>query len=298
MIRTFPSIAAIAIVTAACGEPTSPRAGEPIVIAHRGASFVAPEHTIPAYEFAVAQGADFIEQDIARTKDGILVVIHDPTLDRTARGPVADCTGAVGDKTLEQLKRCDFGSWFNEAYPQRASPSFVGLRIQTLDETIGRFVGRAGFYIEIKNPERYPGIEQDLVTLIRSYPFHFAGGPDTQVFVQSFSAESLERLHVVDRAIPLVQLLGDEEFTDIASQLVAIRRYAMGIAPRSNRVNHSLLVFAETECLLVHPYGAESDEEVQSLLRGKVAGLFTDRPEALRASVRGHETSPAGRGSC
>ncbi len=298
MVKRFRAIAIIVTVCASCGEPTAPRDTEPIVIAHRGASFAAPEHTVPAYALAIAQGADFIEQDIARTKDGILVVIHDPSLDRTARGPVADCTGAVGSKTVEQLRRCDFGSWFNDAYPSRAKPEFVALRIQTLREVIERFIDQAGFYIEIKNPELYPGIEQDLVTLLRSYPFYFAGGPNTPVFVQSFSAESLERMHSIDRAIPLIQLLGDEELPDIPARLDAIGRFAMGIGPRSNRVSQELLVFAEVECLLVHPYGAESEGEVQSLLRARVAGLFSDRPDVLRASVRGYETSAAGQGRC
>lgn len=298
MIRKFLSIVIVAIAASGCSEPTGPRVGEPIVIAHRGASFAAPEHTIAAYELAISQGADFIEQDIARSKDGVLVVIHDPSLDRTARGPVADCTGAVSDKTVEQLKRCDFGSWFNDAYPERASPAYLGLRIQTLDEVLERFIGRAGFYIEIKNPERYPGIEQELVTLLRSHSFIRAGGQDVPVFVQSFSAESLELMHALDRSIPLIQLLGDEEVPDIPGRLDAIGRYAIGIAPRSNRVTHQLLVYAEIKCLLVHPYGAESEAEVQSLLRGRVAGLFTDRPDALRASVRGYETFATGRGSC
>ncbi len=297
MVNRFLTIAIVA-TSIGCREPTSPRAGEPIVIAHRGASFAAPEHTIPAYELAIAQGADFIEQDIARTRDGVLVVIHDPSLDRTARGPVADCTGAVSDKTVEQLKRCDFGSWFNDAYPDRASAAYIGLRIQTLDEVIAKFIARAGFYIEIKNPERYPGIEQDLLTLLRSFPFSFAAGPRPPVFVQSFSAESLERLHALDRSIPLVQLLGDEELADIPGRLGAIRRYAIGIAPRSNRVTGPLLVHAGNECLLVHPYGADSEEQVRSLLDAKVDGLFTDRPDVLRASALGYETSLASRESC
>src|SRR4028119_1977971 len=106
-------------------------------VGHRGASGYAPEHTIPAYDLALKMGADYIEQDLQLTKDGVLVVLHDETLDRTAR-PTAesapgDCTGLVREKTLAQIKTCDVGSWFNEAYPQYARPEYVGLKIPTLE---------------------------------------------------------------------------------------------------------------------------------------------------------------------
>ena len=70
-----------------------------VVIAHRGASADAPEHTFAAYDLALEQGADYLEQDLQLTSDGVLVVLHDGTLDRTASGPAEACTGAVGDKT-------------------------------------------------------------------------------------------------------------------------------------------------------------------------------------------------------
>lgn len=66
----------------------------------RGASGYAPEHTIASYDLALQLGADYIEQDLQLTKDGVLVALHDPTLNRTARGLAANCTGLVIDKTL------------------------------------------------------------------------------------------------------------------------------------------------------------------------------------------------------
>ncbi|MBP7630999.1 MAG: hypothetical protein KA758_11150, partial [Acidimicrobiales bacterium] len=104
------------------------------VIAHRGASGLAPEHTFAAYDLAVEQGADFIEHDLQLTADGVLVVVHDATLDRTARGPAESCTGPVATKTLAQLRQCDVGSWFNEANPALAKPEYEGLPIPTLAE--------------------------------------------------------------------------------------------------------------------------------------------------------------------
>ena len=93
-------------------------------------------------------GADYLEQDVHLTADGNLVAIHDDTLDRTARGPSANCTGLVWTKTLAQLKTCDMGSWFNEANPDLANTKYVGLRIQTLDEIIDRYGTKSRYYIE------------------------------------------------------------------------------------------------------------------------------------------------------
>ena len=76
-------------------------------IGHRGASGYAPEHTIPSYDLALRLGADYIEQDLQLTSDGVLVCMHDTTLDRTARGAPENCTGPVSSKTLAQVKTCD-----------------------------------------------------------------------------------------------------------------------------------------------------------------------------------------------
>jgi glycerophosphoryl diester phosphodiesterase len=99
-------------------------------IGHRGASGYAPEHTIPAYDLALEQGADYIEIDLQMTKDGVLVAMHDDTLDRTADAPEGVpkrfCSGPVIKRTLEQIKQCDVGSWF--------SPEYAGEQMPTLEE--------------------------------------------------------------------------------------------------------------------------------------------------------------------
>src|SRR5919199_3213688 len=105
----------------------------PVVnIGHRGASGLAPEHTFASYDLALKLGADYIEQDLQMTKDGVLVVMHDKTLNRTATAPeglpARYCRGPVIKRTLEQIKQCDVGSWFNEEYPQHAKPGYVGLK--------------------------------------------------------------------------------------------------------------------------------------------------------------------------
>jgi glycerophosphoryl diester phosphodiesterase len=140
----------------------------PAVIAHRGASFNAPEETVPSYTLARELGADYLEMDIQRTKDGVLIALHDDTLLRTTN--IADvypdrAKDPVSSFTLEELKRLDAGSWFNKAYPDRARPSYVGLKILTLDEVIDIAEGgknKPGLYIETKVPAQFPGVEEDL----------------------------------------------------------------------------------------------------------------------------------------
>ena len=136
-------IALVPLLVFAVPASGAPADKQVLNIGHRGASGLAPEHTFPSYDLALKQGADYIEQDLQLTADGVLVILHDETLDRTAR-PTAesapgDCTGPVKSKTLEQIKTCDVGSWFNEMYPERSRPEYVGLKIPTLEQVFKRY---------------------------------------------------------------------------------------------------------------------------------------------------------------
>ena len=111
----------------------------PIVIAHRGASAFAPEHTFAAYDLALDAGADYIEQDLQMTADGQLVVLHDDTLDRTTGGT---CTGRVIETMYADIADCDAGSWFNAHAPHRARPEYTQLRIPRLAEAFARYAGQ------------------------------------------------------------------------------------------------------------------------------------------------------------
>ena len=108
------------------------------VIAHRGASAYAPENTLAAFELAVEQNADWFELDCYLSQDGIVVVLHDTTVDRTTNG-----SGAVQELTLAELKTLDAGSWKGEA--------FTGEPIPTLFESLELAKGRIGVYVEVKN---------------------------------------------------------------------------------------------------------------------------------------------------
>src|ERR671921_1524356 len=127
-------LVAFAVPTVGAGAQTESTLEGPVLnIGHRGASAYAPEHTFAAYELALEQGADYIEIDLQMTADGELVALHDKTLNRTANPlegePTRNCRGLVSKKTLDQLRSCEVGSWFNEAYPQYASEEYATLEI-------------------------------------------------------------------------------------------------------------------------------------------------------------------------
>src|SRR4029079_10591714 len=142
------------------GAKAAPPAGK-VLIAHRGASAHAAGHTLEAYRLAIAQGADYVEQDLQITKDGVLVCLHDLTLERTTNVAVVfperfvteQNNGRevkhwyVSDFTLSEIKRLDAGSWFDR--------KFRGARVPTFQEAIDLIRGKAGLYPETKEPEVY-----------------------------------------------------------------------------------------------------------------------------------------------
>lgn len=253
------------------------------VVAHRGASWDAPEHTFAAYDLALERSADWIEQDLQMTRDGQLVVLHDDSLDRTATGPVASCSGLVRDHTLAELATCEVGSWFNRKNPARAQASFTNERIPTLEAVLVRYAGRARFYIETKNPAEAPGMEDSLLVLLRRQRLVGRGTNEGRLLVQSFSAASLLRLHALEPRLQLVQLIGDSiPPTQLAAALDSIAKYAVGIGPSREIINQAFVEAAQARGLVVHPYTVNAEPTMEFFLTMGVDGMFTDRPDLLR----------------
>jgi len=262
-------------------------------IAHRGASGSAPEATLPAFEKAVTARADYLEMDIQMSRDGHLVAIHDTYLDRTTDG-----SGRVGDHTLAELKALDAGSWFNRAYPDRADPAYAGLQLLTLDEIIEAFGTDRRYYIETKSPELYPGVEAKLIETLEAHGLI----ERNNVVLQSFSADSLKKLHALNSDVPLVQLLwygrtADGELVEESgltpplssagvADFRAIARYANGIGPNvedggQRVVDASFVTRAHRAGLLVHVYTVDDTGTMNELIDAGVDGIFTNFPARL-----------------
>ena len=185
---------ALAIIPRAADAPKQ-------LIAHRGASGYAPEHTAAAYKLAIEQKADFIEPDLAVTKDNVLICLHDDTLERTtnvaevfpdrasAATAATESTRRPGkhwlanDFTLAEIKRLDAGKWFN--------PKFAGEKILTFEEMIALVRGHGGIYPELKSPPLYTSrgvdMEKIFVSVVKKLGLDTPASLKTMpVIIQSF----------------------------------------------------------------------------------------------------------------
>ena len=164
---------------------TTTRPPRPLIVAHRGAATLAPEHTIPAYEAAVAARVDALWLDIQESADEQIVVVHDTRLERTTSG-----RGPVRARTVRELKRLDAGRWFGWR--------FRGQRIQTLSEVLERFRGRVEFVVALRaGSDVYPGIEERALGLLHLY------GIADRTLVASHDHHALARCRALDGDVRL-----------------------------------------------------------------------------------------------
>lgn len=248
-----------------------------VFIAHRGASGHAPEHTIEAYKQAKDLGADYIEIDLQMTKDGHLVALHDETVDRTTDG-----TGKISEMTLEEIKKLDAGTWFNEENPDFAQESYKGEQIPTLKEIFEEFGHDVNYYIETKKPEGKGQMEKALVSLLDEYGFLEKSVDPSKVIIQSFSTESLLKVHELNDSIPLVQLQTQEQIEKMDSQekFEEISDYAVGLGPYFKAIDMEYVKNAEKAGLLVHPFTPNEPVEISKLKSWGVNGVFTNYAES------------------
>jgi glycerophosphoryl diester phosphodiesterase len=303
MNRIFVGI--VALAAAACADGASPRS-DALLIAHRGASAYAPEHTMAAYRLALDMGSDFIEPDLQVTRDGQLIALHDETLERTTnvrevfpdrfrqeevRGETVRRWHAV-DFTLEEIRSLDAGAWFG--------PQFAGERVPTFAEVIELARGRAGIIPETKSPDVYHGLGLSMERLVMADLARFGlerpdADPATPVVIQSFSRSSLEIFEQeLGSDLPLVFLLsgGEENETMLSAEgLAEIRGFATGIGPTKRLLleDPEAVERAHAAGLTVIPYTFDGDspggfptvaEEMAHFVHELgVDGLFTNNPD-------------------
>jgi alkaline phosphatase D len=256
------------------------------VIAHRGASGYAPEHTLAAYEKAIQMKTDYVELDLHLTKDGELIAIHDSTLARTTNVEELFPTRSpwrVKDFTLSEIKQLDAGSWFNSTYPEFAKKQYVGQKIPTLQEVID-FIKKkdkkVALYIETKAPDIYPGMEEKLVEILKKNGYL----KKDKVIFQSFSEASLRKLQeIIPDDIPLIQLyspkmLQGQNLDDVFNRAA---EYADGVGPDKTLVTPAFMQEAHERNLLVHPYTVNTQDEMVAQLSLGVDGMFTNYPDIL-----------------
>ncbi|MEO8636734.1 MAG: glycerophosphodiester phosphodiesterase family protein [Gemmatimonadales bacterium] len=239
------------------------------IIGHRGAAAYAPENTIESFRHALAIGAEAIEFDVRRSADGVAVVMHDPTLDRTT-----DQTGPVAGRTVAELQRADAGHNFSPDQGPATPFRGRGIMIPTLAEVIARFPG-VPLLIEIKEI----GVQELVAAAL------VAGGASSRAVVAGSDWRAL-------------QVFRDPPFHLGASQRdIARRKFGLG-APdprcRSYAVPHTwhgLTVATARFCRnahaadsTVHVWTVDDATSAQLLWRNGVQGIVTNRPDVIRTA--------------
>jgi glycerophosphoryl diester phosphodiesterase len=237
----------------------------PLIIAHRGASGYLPEHTLAAKALAHGMGADFIEQDVVLSRDGVPVVLHDIYLESTtdvaskfpkrARG---DGSFYAIDFTMEELRQLrvhergwrDQNGQHSAFYASRFPPQPGLFQIPTLEEELILVDGlnkslrrQAGIYLELKAPNWHQAAGYDLVATVLDVLANtgYLERPE-HIFLQCFDDSTLKRLaHELPQPLPLIQLIGENDWgedSDVDYEkmrspqgLAEVADYASGIGP-------------------------------------------------------------------
>lgn len=260
----------------------APLPSEPfLVIAHRGASAYAPAHTFPSYELAIDMGAHYIELDLQRTKDGKLIVLHNDSIE--LNGNEMEIEEITSD-TLGAFKPAEE---FNQPTNQFASQRFASLRVPSLEQVLREFGAQTNYYIEIKSPERYPGIEQQLIDLLDGHHLLDREDPIPKVIIQSFSSDSLKKVHELSPSTPLIQLYSFKKQAELPPiKLKQVARYASGIGVNSTAVTEQLIETVHQSGLAIHPFTVNDSDQASTLIAMGADGIFTDKPDLILHLLR------------
>jgi glycerophosphoryl diester phosphodiesterase len=267
-----------------------PQSGRIEVVAHRGSSDDAPEHTLAAYKRALDAGADALECDVRLTKDGHLVCVHDRRIDRTSNG-----RGILSTLELAELTELDWGSWrdtwedFEDPeMPDRDKSQILTLR--RLLEAVAAVDRRVEVAIETKHPTRYAGlVERRLVALLDEFGWAGAGSP---IRVMSFSQLSLRRLRslapdlrsvMLFERVPLRFRDGSlPEGVAISGPSIEVVRAHPRYVERAHRHGHP-----------VHVWTVDTAEDVELCRSLGVEAIITNRPGRVLRALAAPGTHPS-----
>lgn len=231
-------------------------------IAHRGASGHCPENTLAAFRRAIELGADMIETDAQLSRDGVVFLCHDETLNRTTNG-----RGEVAHRTAAELKRLDAGSWFDTAFRKE--------RIPTLEEAILAIRGRVSLNVELKTGHDAPGLlERETIGLLASHRIL----DDT--VISSFSGRRIRAARQISPRARLAVLVERRSRLPRAFELARELR-AEAIHPWKNLVTRDFVRKAHGRGLAIRAWSVNTPAEIERLRALGVDGIVTDFPERV-----------------
>lgn len=253
-------------------------AGRPLVIGHRGYSMVAPENTMAAFELAIAAGADLVELDYYHAKDGVPVVIHDGTLDRTT-----DATNRFGaskiridSKAANEITSLDAGSWFNARYRDEKPP----LLSDALD-----FIQKKGVTLI----ERKAGDAKTCVELLREK--NLVNALIVQAFDWSYLADfnKLEPKQVLGALGPPStkdgKKLTDEEKKLSPAWIDEAQKTGARAVVWNRAIEKSAVDYAHSKGVKVWVYTINEAPIAERLLEAGVDGIITDNPALIWKTI-------------
>jgi glycerophosphoryl diester phosphodiesterase len=272
--------------------PTEIHTRRQTVIGHRGAPAYRPEQTLPSYDLAFRQGADAVELDLQVTRDGVLVCLHDITLERTTnvRDVFPNRRTEIHGFTLDEITRLDAGAWFGA--------EFAGLRVPTFRELVDSVGDRGTLCVELKDPEVYEAFGVDMLALFAA--LLGTGAIDRRRSrvppwtVQTFHEPTLRRAAaMLDARVVLVQLVepadvhlwGDREW------IRGIAEFADGIGPGKPilEARPEVVEWAHDAGLIVTPwtfratntgrFAGMREEAAYYLTELDVDAVITDNPD-------------------
>lgn len=231
---------------------------EPVIVAHRGGGGLAPENTLAAFSLAVELGVDGIELDVQRSSDGHLVIFHDDDV-----GRVTDGDGFVCEMTLAELQKLDAGGKFDAR--------FSGERIPTLEDFFDLMRGNdLSIVLELKLPARYPGIEAEVVDLIRRY------GYTERMQIISFWLPSLHEINKIAPEMVIWEIWEDQfptsEETTFPTLTVSHELYTEEIIAELHRRGQKASAWTVNEI-----------EDARRLMAWGIDSLTTDYPDRMLA---------------
>ena len=242
----------------------------PLVIAHRGDSAHRPENTLASFAGALEVGATVVELDVQLTGDGHVVVLHDPTLDRTTTG-----RGDVRRLTLAEVRAVSAG------YPERFGTAYAGERVPTLAEAFGLLRGRARALVEIKaesvTDDAEGGVEARVVEEVRRADMA------AEVALISFEQRAVVRLRDLAPDLTRGRLFGHTNADEV---LAAAREAGCEIVmPHKSQIGDRMAERVHGAGLKLATWVVDEPEELKALSRFGLYGVGSNRPGVLLDAI-------------
>lgn len=255
---------------------------------HRGARAAMPENSLPAFQYAIEQGVDVLEMDMAVTKDNVVVLSHDAEMNPAfCLGP-AESPKAIREMTLEELRKWDCGAKVNPEFPKQKA--IAGTRVPTLDEVFTATKGaKVEYNIETKiyrkKPELTPSPEEFVRLFLDVVRKHHL---EERVILQSFDSRTLIVMRRLEPRIRLSALMPENALGAFKNWVTICKEAANAeiISPNVQVTAKGRVESAHRASLKVVPWTANETEQWQKLADSGVDAIITDDPAALIAWLK------------